>query len=105
MIETPEGLRKKAFGGEVVRIKTAEWIPHDTRKNLERLPFVRGPIKVINDQEVEVIVDEASTAMPQLVDACKGEGVVVETIEEILPPFDDVFVRLIEREGTNDQVL
>ncbi len=105
MVETPEGLRKKAFGGELVRIKSAEWIPPDSHKNLERLPFVRGPIKVINDQEIEVVVDEASTAMPQLVEACKGEGIVVETIEEILPPFDDVFVRLIEREGANDQVI
>jgi ABC-2 type transport system ATP-binding protein len=100
MVETPENLRKKAFGGEIVRIKTAEWIPHDSRKNLENLPFVQGPVKMIGDQEMEVIVDEASTAMTQLVDACRGEGIKVETIEEILPPFDDVFVRLIERETT-----
>ena len=105
MIETPDGLRKKAFGGEIVRIKTIEWISPESWKNLERLPFVRGKIKVINDKEMEVIVDEASTAMPQLVEACKGEGINVETIEEILPPFDDVFVRLIEKEDANDQVL
>lgn len=103
MVETPEGLRKKAFGGELVRIKTADWVRHDNRKNLERLPFVRGPIKMLNDQEMEVIVDEASTAMPQLVEACNGEKITVETIEEILPPFDDVFVRLIEKETAHDQ--
>jgi hypothetical protein len=39
--------------------------------------------------------------MPALMEACKGEGITVETIEEILPPFDDVFVRLIERENAN----
>lgn len=101
MVETPEGLRKKAFGGEIVRIKTAERIEYETRTNLERLPFVQGKIIVMNDQEIEVIVDEASTAMPELMEACKGEGMTVETIEEILPPFDDVFVRLIERENDN----
>ncbi len=105
MVETPENLRKKAFGGEIVRIKTIELIRPESWKNLERLPFVQSRIKVINDQEMEVIVDEASTAMPQLVEACKGEGINIETIEEILPPFDDVFVRLIEKEGANDQVL
>ncbi len=106
MVETPENLRKKAFGGEVVRIKSDKWIPHDSRANLERLPFVRGPIKMINDQEMEVIVDEASTAMPQLVEAAQGEKINVETIEEIFPPFDDVFVRLIEKEGVeNDQAI
>jgi hypothetical protein len=58
---------------------------------------------MIGDQEIEVIVDEASTAMPQLVEALKGEKITVETIEEILPPFDDVFVKLIEKESANVQ--
>ena len=101
MVETPENLRKKAFGGEIVRIKTAELIRYENRTNLQRLPFVQSKIKVINDQEIEVIVDEASTAIPELVEACKGEGITIETIEEILPPFDDVFVRLIEKENAN----
>jgi ABC-2 type transport system ATP-binding protein len=105
MVETPENLRKKAFGGEIVRIRSVEWIKPETWKNLEHLPFVRSKIKVINDQEMEVIVDEASTAMPQLVEACKGEGINIETIEEILPPFDDVFVRLIEKEDVHDQAV
>jgi ABC-2 type transport system ATP-binding protein len=105
MVETPENLRKKAFGGEIVSIKTTEAIRYDTRHNIERLPFVRGKIKMIGDQEIEVIVDEASTAMTQLVEALKGEKLTIETIEEILPPFDDVFVKLIEKENANVQAV
>lgn len=105
MVETPENLRKKAFGGEIVSIKTSDLVRYDTRKNLERLPFVRGKVKMIGDQEIEVIVDEASTAMPQLVEALKGEKIRLETIEEILPPFDDVFVKLIEEENANVQAV
>jgi ABC-2 type transport system ATP-binding protein len=105
MVETPENLRKKAFGGEIVSIKSKDWIPYETRHKLEGLPFVRGKIKVINDQDIEVIVDEASTAMPALLDALKAERVNIETMEEILPPFDDVFVRLIERETTNEAIV
>jgi ABC-2 type transport system ATP-binding protein len=101
MVETPENLRKKAFGGEIVSIKTTEVIRYDNRHNIERLPFVRGKLKMIGDQEIEVIVDEASTAMPQLVESFKGERINIETIEEILPPFDDVFVKLIEKENAN----
>lgn len=101
MVETPDGLRKKAFGGEIVRIRTSEWIRYETRKQLESLDFVRGHIKVIDDQEVEVIVDEASTAMPAFVEALRTARVNLEMIEEISPPFDDVFVRLIERETAN----
>ena len=105
MVETPETLRKKAFGGEIVSIKTKEWIRFESRKKLESLPFVHGKVKVISDQEIELIVDEASTAIPALIEACKVERINLETIEEISPPFDDVFVKLIEKESKNDKVL
>jgi ABC-2 type transport system ATP-binding protein len=105
MVETPEGLRKKAFGGEIVSIKTSEWIKFESRKKLESLPFVHGKIKVISDQDIELIVDEASTAIPALIEACKVEGINIETIEEISPPFDDVFVKLIEMETHNEEVV
>jgi ABC-2 type transport system ATP-binding protein len=104
MVETPEGLRKKAFGGEIVSIKTSEYIRFESRKKLESLPFVHGKIKMIGDQELEIIVDEASTAIPALIEACKVERINMETIEEILPPYDDVFVKLIEKESDNEKV-
>lgn len=105
MVETPENLRKKAYGGEIVSIKTSDLIRYDHRKNLERLPFVKSKVKVISDQEIEVIVDEASTAIPELMEAFKGEGIPIETIEEIQPPFDDVFVKVIEKEANGETVI
>lgn len=105
MVETPEMLRKRAFGGEIVSIKASEHIRFESRKKLETLPFVQGKIKVISDQEIEVIVDEASTSTPALIEACKAERINIETIEEISPPFDDVFVKLIERETNNEKAL
>ena len=103
MVESPEGLRRKAYGGDIIGIKTTEWIRFENRKKLEDLPFVKGKIKVINDQEIEIFVDEANTAMPALMEAAKAQRINVEKIEEISPPFDDVFVRLIEKETTNAQ--
>jgi ABC-2 type transport system ATP-binding protein len=105
MVETPENLRKKAYGGEIVSIKTTDLIRYDHRKNIERLPFVKSKVKVISDQEIEVIVDEASTAIPELMEAFKGEGIPIETIEEIQPPFDDVFVKVIEEEASGEAAL
>jgi ABC-2 type transport system ATP-binding protein len=105
MVETPENLRKKAFGGEIISIKTSDVVRYEHRKKIEGLPFVRGKVKVMGDQEIEVIVDEASTAMPALVEFCKTEGIRIETIEEISPPFDDVFVKLIEKETSNEKTL
>ena len=105
MVETPENLRKKAFGGEIVSIKTKEWVRFESRKKLESLPFVHGKIKMVSDQEIDLIVDEASTAIPALLEACKAERIEIETIEEISPPFDDVFVKLIEKEANNEKVI
>jgi len=105
MVETPDALRKRAFGGEIVSIKTSEWIRYESRKKLESLPFVRGKVRVISDQEIDLIVDEASTAIPALMEACKAERINVETIEEISPPFDDVFVKIIEKETANEKAL
>src|SRR5215211_554823 len=105
MVETPDALRKKAFGGEIVSIKTSEWIRFESRKKLESLPFVQSKVKVISDQEIELIVDEASTAIPALIEASKVERISLETIEEISPPFDDVFVKLIEKEASNEKAV
>jgi ABC-2 type transport system ATP-binding protein len=97
-VDAPEQLRKKVYGGEVVRLRTAEELTFQHRHTLADLPFTRGPVKVIGDQEIELIVDEASTAIPALVEWCRSQNLMVETIEEKEPPFDDVFVKLIERE-------
>jgi ABC-2 type transport system ATP-binding protein len=101
MVESPEGLRRKAFGGDTVGMRTTEWIRYENRKKLEDLPFVRGKVKVINDQEIELTVDDASTAIPALMEAAKVQRVNIEKIEPVSPPFDDVFVRLIEKETAN----
>src|SRR5215208_3580744 len=101
MVESPEGLRRKAYGGDIIGIKTTEWLRYENRKKLEDLPFVKGKIKVINDQEIEIFVDEANTAMPALMEAAKAQRINVEKIEQVSPPFDDVFVKLIEKETPN----
>jgi ABC-2 type transport system ATP-binding protein len=101
MVETPDGLLKNAFGGELVGIRATEGIRFEQRRQLEDLPFTRGKVKAINDQEVEIIVEEASTAIPLLMEWAQAKRLTVETIEEKSPPFDDVFVRIIEKETAN----
>ena len=98
MIETPDGLRKKAYGGDVVGIRTNEEIRHDHRHQLETLPFVRGKVKIISDEEVEVTVDDASTAVTTLLEWTQAQKLTVAMMEQKSPPFDDVFVRIIEKE-------
>lgn len=102
MIETPDGLRRKAYGGDVVGIRTNEEISFEHRRQLESLPFVRGKVKIISDQEVEVTVDDARTDVNELLEWSKIQKLTVEMMEQKSPPFDDVFVRIIEKEIEND---
>jgi ABC-2 type transport system ATP-binding protein len=101
MIETPDGLRRKAYGGDVIGIRTNEPIRFEHRHQLESLPFVRGKVKIVSDQEVEVIVDEAGTAIQLLLEWCRAQKLTVEMMEQKSPPFDDVFIRIIETEIAN----
>ena len=102
MIETPDDLRRKAYGGDMIGVRTNEEIRFEHRQQLENLPFVRGKTKIISDQEVEVIVDEASTAIQLLLEWCRTQKLTVEMMEQKSPPFDDVFIRIIETEIAND---
>jgi ABC-2 type transport system ATP-binding protein len=99
MVETSEGLRRRAFGGEVVDLRTAERLHYEQVELIRALPFVEQR-KVIRtgDNSLRIIVDEASTAMPALLDWSKAQNLMVESIEEYLPPFDDVFVELVQEE-------
>jgi ABC-2 type transport system ATP-binding protein len=101
-IETPDGLRKKAYGGDVVGIRTNEELRSDQRHQLGSLPFVRGRLKILNDLELELIVDDVTTAISTLLEWFQAQNLTVEMIDNKSPDFDDVFVRLIEAEIAND---
>lgn len=102
MLETPSGLRRRAFGGEVVELYTKERLVEKDLKALRKLPEVKGNIQRIGNsgnKGVRLVVDEAKKAIPVLVAWCQQEYVTVESIEEYLPPFDDVFVELVKDES------
>lgn len=96
MVDSPDGLRRRAFGGEVVEIRTQQRLLYKDLRALRNLPFVQGKIERMEDDNgLRLVVDDASTAIPSLLDWCREEYVTVESIEEYLPPFDDVFVELV----------
>jgi hypothetical protein len=57
---------------------------------------------MLSDQEIDVIVEDASTAIPLLVENFNTQRLNTESIEQKPVPFDDVFVKLIETEKVND---
>lgn len=98
MVETPDGLRRRAYGGEVVDLQTEERLLYKDLNRLTKLPFVLSSVRRLdgNGNGVRLVVTDASTAIPALLEWCKAEYLDVESIEEYLPPFDDVFVELVK---------
>lgn len=101
-VMTPDDLRKKAYGGDVIGIRTIEEISFEHRQQLESLPFVRGLVKIINDREIEIIVDDVATAISLLLEWSQAQKLTVAMMDQKSPSFDDVFIRLIETEIKND---
>ncbi|HSM71265.1 MAG TPA: ABC transporter ATP-binding protein [Anaerolineales bacterium] len=102
-VDTPDKLRRSAFGGEIVALIANERIDYEHRKHFESLPFVNGKVKVVDDNEIEIIVEgDAKSTIPQLIEICKQKSLSVKSIEKKTPPFDDVFVRLIGEQVEHD---
>jgi ABC-2 type transport system ATP-binding protein len=98
-VDTPDGLRRRAFGGEVVHLYTLDYLEYPRLEALASLPFVQGRIQRMGDRGIRLVVDESSTAILTLLDWCKEQGIGVESVEKFEPPFDDVFVELVKQEG------
>ena len=97
IVDTPEGLRRSALGGEVVILKTQEYLATAYIDMINQLPFVQGRTERTGENEASIVVEEASTAMPALIEWCAKHNLSVDSIQAYLAPFDDVFVALIKK--------
>ncbi|MFW6068344.1 MAG: ABC transporter ATP-binding protein [Chloroflexota bacterium] len=102
MVDTPEGLRYRAYGGDIVDLIATERITYEQRNALAELEYVHGAPERVSQQHLRLIVDEAATAVMKLVSWCEKSGIIVDSVEEYQPPFDDVFVALVEN-GQSDE--
>jgi ABC-2 type transport system ATP-binding protein len=90
----PDALRRQAFGGDIVEIETTG--PVD-RSLVTGLPFVRR-VDLVGTSSLRVSVDDAATAMPDMVEALGRGGVEVSSARDSRPSFDEVFALLVERD-------
>jgi ABC-2 type transport system ATP-binding protein len=103
-IDTPDGLRKRALGGEIIRLVVDPAHAVAASQLLYRQPFVND----VNRDRAHpgllfVYVDEASEALPAMFGVLNDHPEIsVQTAEEYLPPFDDVFVALMEQADALD---
>lgn len=95
--DTPAGLRRRAFGGEVVDLRLRQRPGEALLERMRELPFT-CQVTPTGQTDLRVTVQEASTAIPELVAWYKDNDVALESVQEYQPPFDDVFVALLEQE-------
>ena len=101
LVDTPEMLRKRAYGGDVVDLRTETRLEDHCLQILWNEPYVHGRIRRLDETTVRITVDEASTAVPAILSWAQEQGVAIASVEEYLPPFDDVFVELMRSEPTS----
>jgi ABC-2 type transport system ATP-binding protein len=100
VVDTPQGLRHRAYGGEVVLLQTLQPIDNHQEESLRGLPFTLGSVVRTSPNTYQVKVQHAASAIPELIEWGRINNVSIETAEEYVPPFDDVFIELV-RKGTS----
>lgn len=99
LVDTPNGLRHHAYGGDMLDFQTNEPFDFATEAMLRSLPFVRPRTVRTGSNSMRLIVDEASTAIPEVISWAQQHRISVKAVEEYTPSFEDVFVELVRGEA------
>jgi ABC-2 type transport system ATP-binding protein len=98
-VDTPHGLRQHAYGGDMLDFQTNEPFDFAAEGILRSLPFVRPRTVRTGSNSMRLVVDEASTAIPEVISWAQQHRISVKAVEEYTPSFEDVFVELIRAEA------
>ena len=102
-VDTPEGLRRQAFGGEVIDLTVADRIDQELITDVTRLEYVLHAQRTrVDGRGMRITVQDADPAIPALQRWLSERNIAVEAVDRYLPPFDDVFVKLVEAEGPTE---
>jgi ABC-2 type transport system ATP-binding protein len=102
-VDTPEGLRRQAYGGEIIDLIVADRIEQNLITEVQQLdPVLHAQRTRVDGKGMRITVDDADPVIPQLQRWLEDRGVALESVDRYLPPFDDVFVKLVESEGPTE---
>ncbi|MCB0077932.1 MAG: ABC transporter ATP-binding protein [Anaerolineales bacterium] len=102
LVETPQGLRKRAYGGELVDIVFKDSVSERRHlQPLQQFDFVQKQlpraVQRTGRHNARIVVDDAGAALPALMKWFGDQEIEIENIEEHVPPFDDVFVEIVSK--------
>ncbi len=105
MVETPDNLRRRAFGGaDVVQVHVDPEDEDNSLAILRRLPFVRQVLRAEGGRgNLHIYVDDAGQRLPEVIQALGRDPTIdTRTAEQFKPPYDDVFIRLMKQADEED---
>jgi ABC-2 type transport system ATP-binding protein len=91
----PDDLRREAVGGEVIVVETSALFDAE---RLTELPIIKS-VRQDAPRRLTVVVDDAATALPDVVEAIGERGAEVVSAREERLSFDEVFAALVERDA------
>jgi ABC-2 type transport system ATP-binding protein len=97
MVDTPENLRRAAFGGEVVDLVLQRPPTEAEVADLERLDVVIGSVERLDPVSLRIVVDDAMRALDLLRQRTSGDGLTIVEANEHIVDYDEAFVRVVER--------
>ncbi len=99
-IDTPEGLRRKAFGGDLIRLVVSPDRAREATQILNSQASVKDAHQAYQKSNLILVsTDDAASTLPELVTALRDRGIEVMESEQYQSPFDEVFLELVKREG------
>ncbi len=95
-VDSPEGLRMQAYGGDMIRAETAQHISDGLILDLQEETYVRSVMRR-DPHRIEIGVEEAGTDIARLIKWFEARSTALTFVEEYVPSFDDIFVSLVKR--------
>jgi ABC-2 type transport system ATP-binding protein len=95
VVDTPAGLRWRAFGGEIVDLQALGPLDQSDLAGLRALPYI-GRVQLLSDTTARLIVSDAGTVVPALLEWARARRWPIQSVEKYVPPLDDVFVELVK---------
>jgi ABC-2 type transport system ATP-binding protein len=98
---SPHELRQRALGGESIEIRTTGTMGL-TADIMEALKECSCMVQAESPSYdlLRLTVSDAASALPEIMAILQQNGVVVKTVESVVPAFDEAFVRLVEQHRT-----
>jgi len=96
---TPNELRRAAVGGDLIEVETQQPVDGPSAGAVARAIGARS-FSYVSDDRLRFVVDQAAAVLPELVAAFEQQGAAIVRAEEVVTPFDDVFIELVNAAGT-----